>query len=135
MYSSFLLGAICGFAPLILAQSITSTPSQVPLMTATEPAVTMAWNDKPTDAAAQASSLNSDLQSLISSATMAGGMTMSDGSVMPASAMNGMPSGTAMAGMNMTAAAHRIDVAAGVRGLGVAATGFGVGVGVVIAML
>ena len=92
----------------------------------------MAWDDKPTAAAAQASSLNSALQSAISSMSMEDGMTMSDGSVMPMNATSRMPSGTAMAGMNMTGAAGRVEAAWSV---GMVGAGIGLGVSVVFGML
>lgn len=103
-------------------------------MSATAPAVTMAWDDKPT-AAAGATSLGSASQSISAPASM---MTMAGGSVMPLGAMSGMASGTGRlntTGMNFTGAAHRVEAVEGARGLGFVATGFSIGFGVIVALL
>ena len=93
--------------------------------------VTMMWDNSPTAGAAATSGASKE------AGKAAASMTMSDGKVMSAmsgmSGMSGMSmttaTGTAMAGMNMTGAAGRTELAPGAMGVGWIVISLGAGVG------
>ena len=133
MQFSTLAATLLAAAPLTLAQSsVTKAPSAT--SSASGMVVTMMWDNSPTAGAAATSGASKE------AGKAAASMTMSDGKVMSAmskmsgmSGMSGMSmttaTGTAMAGMNMTGAAGRTELAPGAMGVGWIVISLGAGVG------
>lgn len=130
MHFSTLAATLLAAAPLALAQSsVTKAPSST--SSASGMVVTMMWDNSPTAGAAATSGASKAAGKAEAS------MTMSDGKVMSAmsgmSGMSGMSmttaTGTAMAGMNMTGAAGRTELAPGAMGVGWIVISLGAGVG------
>ncbi|KAF3052357.1 hypothetical protein E8E11_010701 [Didymella keratinophila] len=130
MRSNIFAAAVLASATLALAQSgMTSKPSATATASAAE-VVTMMWDNEPTAAAAVAAS-GSSMASGMSGMSMDASMTMSNGEVM--SKMSGMSmtsaTGTAMAGMNMTGSAGRMEMSPGAMGVGWVVISLGAGIG------
>lgn len=141
MHSKIFAAAVLVSAPLALAQSgMTQKPSSTPTVPRAE-VVTMMWDNEPTAAAAAASS--SSMAAGMSGMSMDASMTMSNGEVMSGmSGMSGMSSmsmttatGTAMAGMNMTGSAGRMEMSPGAMGVGWVVISIGAGIGFLAGML
>jgi hypothetical protein len=142
MRSTSFIAAAMAFAPLALAQSgMTSKPSATPTASGAE-VVTMMWDNEPTAAAAVAASGSSMASGMagMGDMSMDASMTMSNGEVMTGmSGMSGMSmttaTGTAMAGMNMTGSAGRVELIPGAMGAGWIVISFGAGIGFLAGML
>ncbi|KAJ4377103.1 hypothetical protein N0V86_006544 [Didymella sp. IMI 355093] len=137
MHFKVFAAAVLASAPLALAQSgMTSKPSAAPTASTAE-VVTMMWDNEPTPAAAAAAAAaasGSSMAADMSGMSMGASMTMSDGKVMSGmSGMSGMSmttaTGTAMAGMNMTGSAGKMDMSPGAMGLGWVVISIGAGIG------
>ena len=133
MQSKIFAATVLALAPVALAQSgITSEPSATPTASGAE-VVTMMWDNEPTNAAAVAAS-DSSMAADMSGMSMDASMTMPNGEVMSGmSGMSGMSmtaaTGTAMAGMNMTGSAGRMELASGAMGVGWVVISLGAGIG------
>lgn len=131
MRSHIFAAAVLVSAPMALAQSgMTSKPTATSTASKAE-VVTMMWDNEPTAAAAASAS---SLASGMSRMSMAASMTMSNGEVM--SKMSGMSgksmttaTGTAMAGMNMTGTAGRMELSPSAMGVGWVVISVGAGIG------
>ncbi|KAJ4989685.1 hypothetical protein SVAN01_04902 [Stagonosporopsis vannaccii] len=139
MHTSFFAATLLAAAPLALAQSgMTTAPSATPTASGA-PVVTMMWDNEPTAGAGPSS--GSSMAAGMSGMSMGAGavMTMSNGEVMTGmSGMSGMMStatGTAMAGMNMTGSAGRLELAPGAMGVGWVVISIGAGVGFLAGLL
>ncbi|KAJ4335678.1 hypothetical protein N0V87_005936 [Didymella glomerata] len=136
MRSNIFAAAVLASAPLALAQSgMTSKPSATSTASGAK-VVTMMWDNEPTAAAAAAAS-GSSMTSGISGMSMGASMTMSNGkATSKMSGMSGMSgmsmttaTGTAMAGMNMTGSAGRMEMSPGAMGVGWVVISLGAGIG------
>ncbi|KAJ8109925.1 hypothetical protein OPT61_g7096 [Boeremia exigua] len=130
MHSKIFAATVLAAAPLALAQSgMTTAPSATPTKSGA-PVITMMWDNEPTTGAAAAS--GSSMAAGMSGMSMGQVMTMSNGQVMSGmSGMSGMTTatGTAMAGMNMTGSAGRLESAPGALGIGWVVISLGAGIG------
>lgn len=139
MHSKVFAATVLAIAPMALAQSgMTSKPSATATASGAE-VVTMMWDNEPTAAAAVAAS-GSSMANDMSGMSMDASMTMSNGEVMSGmSGMSGMSmttaTGTAMAGMNMTGSAGRMELMPGAMGAGWLVISFGAGIGFLAGML
>jgi len=149
MHATFFAATLLAAAPLALAQSrMTTAPSATPTPSGSSaPVITMMWDNEPTAGATpgSGSSMGAGMSGMSMGAgavmTMSNGevMTMSNGEVMTGmSGMSGMRStatGSAMAGMSMSGAAGRLEVAPGAMGVGWVFVSLGAGVGFLAGLL
>lgn len=130
MHVTIFAATILAAAPLALAQAdMTRAPSATPAASGTN-VITMMWDNEPTSGAAAASGSTKakGMSGMSASMTMSNGMPMSGMSGMSGMSMT-TATGTAMAGMNMTGSAARMNLASGAMGMGWIVVSVGAGVG------